>query len=333
MDRRKFLIAMVSSVFAPPPTNYEPVDSPAFRKWFADVSTKLNGTFKIPDPYPDRVWIQGNYNGLGQLAVNQSQATGPDLWAAYFHTDATSTNVTGTVVGAGIQGFHLTGCTGSTIAGVWGIATEAACGGLDVEPIGSAVLQNELSVISQYHANIAAVVGCNIVFKNRSDARYAGVPLHGVVGSNGYNRYSIGLQFDSQPRSSLGEYCGFRIGIFFGENSIDRTADGLGTVIDMSQVPSARLQSGIFMGDNQIIHMDSTRQLGIKYDSGTSRWGLYISGTETFAVTNDGNGQVCFAGYTGSAASAGAATLPANPVGFLRVKIGGTNRKIPYYDP
>jgi hypothetical protein len=34
---------------------------------------------------------------------------------------------------------------------------------------------------------------------------------------------------------------------------------------------------------------------------------------------------------TDTTATAGAETLPANPVGFIEVNIGGTNRKIPYY--
>lgn len=34
---------------------------------------------------------------------------------------------------------------------------------------------------------------------------------------------------------------------------------------------------------------------------------------------------------TSATATAGAATLPANPVGFLTVNINGTNVKVPYY--
>lgn len=36
---------------------------------------------------------------------------------------------------------------------------------------------------------------------------------------------------------------------------------------------------------------------------------------------------------TSSTATGGAATLPANPVGFLNVTIGGQAAKIGYYDP
>jgi hypothetical protein len=38
-----------------------------------------------------------------------------------------------------------------------------------------------------------------------------------------------------------------------------------------------------------------------------------------------------FGGGTSTTASAGAQTLPSNPVGFLNVQIAGTNRRIPYY--
>lgn len=35
---------------------------------------------------------------------------------------------------------------------------------------------------------------------------------------------------------------------------------------------------------------------------------------------------------TSTTATAGAATLPANPVGFIIIQINGTNYKIPYYN-
>jgi hypothetical protein len=38
-------------------------------------------------------------------------------------------------------------------------------------------------------------------------------------------------------------------------------------------------------------------------------------------------------GSTKSTASGGAATLPANPVGFVEVTINGTTKLVPYYDP
>jgi hypothetical protein len=40
---------------------------------------------------------------------------------------------------------------------------------------------------------------------------------------------------------------------------------------------------------------------------------------------------VQFGVTTAASATAGAATLPANPVGFLEINIGGTVYKLPYY--
>jgi len=45
----------------------------------------------------------------------------------------------------------------------------------------------------------------------------------------------------------------------------------------------------------------------------------------------DSDGNITVAANTATTASAGAQTLPANPVGFLVVTIGSTSRKIPYY--
>ena len=43
------------------------------------------------------------------------------------------------------------------------------------------------------------------------------------------------------------------------------------------------------------------------------------------------NGDIRIDGTTSTTATAGNATLPANPVGFLVVNIGGTDYKVPYY--
>jgi hypothetical protein len=60
-----------------------------------------------------------------------------------------------------------------------------------------------------------------------------------------------------------------------------------------------------------------------------------VDGTAYMTVasssTTIASGQLNLAAYTATTASAGAQTLPANPVGFLILGIGGTSRKIPYY--
>lgn len=50
------------------------------------------------------------------------------------------------------------------------------------------------------------------------------------------------------------------------------------------------------------------------------------SGAPTVAA-----GQVGFGGTVSGTATAGSATLPTNPVGFLIINVAGTISKIPYY--
>ena len=49
------------------------------------------------------------------------------------------------------------------------------------------------------------------------------------------------------------------------------------------------------------------------------------------AATTVGANQVSYGGTTATTATAGAQTLPANPVGFIIVNVAGTTAKIPYY--
>lgn len=58
-----------------------------------------------------------------------------------------------------------------------------------------------------------------------------------------------------------------------------------------------------------------------------AKFGIGINPTHPLHV----NGDIRIDGTTSTTANAGAATLPANPVGFLLVNIGGTAYKVPYY--
>jgi hypothetical protein len=66
------------------------------------------------------------------------------------------------------------------------------------------------------------------------------------------------------------------------------------------------------------MRIDANGSVGIGTASPSSR--LHIAGDLTVSSAT-----------TATAATAGAETLPANPVGFLVVSINGTSRKIPYY--
>jgi hypothetical protein len=61
---------------------------------------------------------------------------------------------------------------------------------------------------------------------------------------------------------------------------------------------------------------------------------IWTNGTVTVsgATPTTASGQVGFGATTAASATAGSATLPAAPVGFLEVSIGGTTYKVAYYN-
>lgn len=72
----------------------------------------------------------------------------------------------------------------------------------------------------------------------------------------------------------------------------------------------------------------STQTALVRGDTGAALFAtLAVSGGTPTVLA----GQVGLGTTTAASATAGAATLPANPVGFLEVNIGGTMYKIPYY--
>lgn len=89
-----------------------------------------------------------------------------------------------------------------------------------VGPIGheGALIGAEISPVRYGSATTSAKIGVELVFINRTDN--AGNAPDGL-GSNRYNYYSTGLRVTSQPRSPLGEYCGWNVGIGFITDSLD----------------------------------------------------------------------------------------------------------------
>lgn len=85
-------------------------------------------------------------------------------------------------------------------------------------------------------------------------------------------------------------------------------------------------------GPNWGIRLGAEKSLVL--DAGGNNTLVYEAGTDCIEVRGRANfrSEVRLAGNTSSGtATAGAATLPGNPVGFLVVRINGTDRKIPYY--
>lgn len=98
----------------------------------------------------------------------------------------------------------------------WGIATEAWA----MPGAVSSLVGGEFSVISLNHNQSCDIRGADLVFKNRRD----GAGSVGRVGENRYNENSRALNISSQQRSAAGEYCGWQTGIYFDNDSLDRTA-------------------------------------------------------------------------------------------------------------
>ncbi len=104
--------------------------------------------------------------------------------------------------------------------------------------------------------------------------------------------------------------------------------NGLTTTI--SNEDSGGAYYGLLVSDNT----DPDARVGISYNgidlfnsAGTCCGQFVVSGSASHLRTDEVN----FSGSTASSANAGAASLPANPVGFIVVQVAGTNRKIPYY--
>lgn len=91
----------------------------------------------------------------------------------------------------------------------------------------------EFAAINETNNNVAAKWGCDIVFKDRGDG--VATVTQGL-GANEYNLGAFGLVFDSQARSTAGERCGWRRGIYFTPDSLDADANGAAIGIDFAYV-------------------------------------------------------------------------------------------------
>ena len=149
---------------------------------------------------------------------------------------------------------------------------------------GAAYAMN-VGIYQQTHNN--ATGQCIGLYLQFADRLTAGSAAPGGLGSNQYNNNAIAMQIDAFPRSSSGEYCGWKYGIRFGANSMDRDIAGAGYCIDMSLVNPAVIQGGIKLAsligiiwdaaDTQIMYYDAVAlRLNIRC-SGTIRWALDVS--------------------------------------------------------
>jgi len=211
-------------------------------------------------------------------------------------------------------------------------------------------------------ANNTTVFGANIIARGtgKSGCKFVGleIDVEPAAGDTALSTSSAGLLINGfsvaipGPAMQTGALGGgsFANGIVLG--GLATTAAGVS--LESTSSADSLVNSGVGTFTTAAIKLGSGLARGIKWVSGSS---LYFDGTNqrltvpsggnfiirdhtdaTSLATFDDFGNVTLAGtvafpigLSSTTATAGAQTLPANPVGFLTITIGGTNRKIPYY--
>jgi hypothetical protein len=98
---------------------------------------------------------------------------------------------------------------------------------------GGTLVAAEFAAINETNNFTGSKWGCDIVWKDRGDG--VATVVQGL-GANEYNLGAFGLVFDSQSRSTAGERCGWRRGIYFTPDALDADANGAAIGIDFAKV-------------------------------------------------------------------------------------------------
>lgn len=100
---------------------------------------------------------------------------------------------------------------------LWGVVTEA----INFPTASGNVIGLEAAAVNMAHDNRGAILGMDVVFKNRMDVSVPEpVP---AIGENRFNEHSVALHVSAQPRSPAGEFSGWQTGIKFAASSLDRS--------------------------------------------------------------------------------------------------------------
>lgn len=204
---------------APPPEGV-PFDDPAWAQWFQKVFQSVGrdgGTFS-------KVVIKGQtrdgsinptdlFQDLLTLDVgmysNYTSSNGNPIYgfAANVRRSAGKAGVTG----GQFNGWGNSGLDGNVSAvGVGG-------GAFGEERFLGSLFSLLGTVTNKTHDNVSSKVGVNLAFQDRLGAAV------GSLGSNQYNYYSHAARITAQSRSSVGEYCGWSVGIQFLGECLDQS--------------------------------------------------------------------------------------------------------------
>jgi hypothetical protein len=134
---------------------------------------------------------------------------------------------------------------------------------------------------------------CLGIFVNFANRLTVGAAAPGGVGANQYNNSSIGIFIGAFPRSSSGEYCGWKTGIKFATDSMDRDINGPGYCIDLSAIRvvgsvdpmlNFPMKAGIKLAHMMGIIWDTADTIISYYDNNTNRFTLRSGVTERWGV-------------------------------------------------
>jgi hypothetical protein len=204
---------------------------------------------------------------------------------------------TASAAGKNTYGYLIRGVlnNGVTCANLNGLNVEARTGtGCTV----TAAYAMGVLLTQQSVALNATLAGLAIVFANRLTA---GAASPSGLGANSYNRNAAAILIDSFARSSDGEYCGWKTGMLFTANAIDRdVTDNKSSCINTQSItylggtdpdtayPVRRI---LAMRENQAICFDLNWFSAFYVDSGTGRLTFSWGGNKRWEMDVN-NGQV-----------------------------------------
>lgn len=227
--------------------------------------------------------IDTNNKGLNTVISDGSDA---DLYGSKYTVTRTVSKLRSTfgVYGASILQNNINVGGGGQIAGMGAVVqTGTTC-------VFGFMFGLSAALYNQTHNNNGTMAGIFITFANRLTA---GAAAPSGIGTNWYNKGATGILIDAFPRSSSGEFCGWKTGIMFTANSMDADTTGAGSCIDFSNITylggfnpftAFRMKSVIRMTNFQCIMWDSLNQVCTYFDSNSGRWTLANNGNKRFEI-------------------------------------------------
>lgn len=147
------------------------------------------------------------------------------------------------------------------------------------------------SLVQQQNVNqVGQCIGLYVVFANRTSI---GIAAPGGLGVNRYNVGATACIIDAYPRSSAGEWCGWKTGIKFASSAMDRDINGGGYCIDMSGMLRAltadprttyQCKGGVRLGNMLSVVFDDNEDVMMYYDQSNTRLTIRYQNTLVWAV-------------------------------------------------